>query len=56
MPGEILLVTLQQFGEVGFISLDNAAYGGFSLVGRSKKPAAVTYDRLNQVCISEVLI
>ena len=47
----MLFVTLQQFGEVGFLSLDTAADADFSLVGRSTKPAAVTFDPVNQVCV-----
>lgn len=51
VPSQMLFVTLQQFGEVGFISLDSAADADFSLVGKSTKPAAVTFDPVNQVCI-----
>ena len=42
-------MTLQQYGEVVFISLDKAADADFSLVGKSTKPTAVTYDPVDQV-------
>lgn len=51
VPNHMLFVTLQQYGEIGFLSLDSAADAGFSLVSRSTKPAAVTFDPVNQVCL-----
>ena len=55
VPSSLLFVILQRYGEVGFLSLDdNPADTEFSLIGKSRKPAAVTYDPVSQVCSSNV--
>lgn len=49
VPEEILLVTLENTGGVGFISLDAGTSGAITLVAKSTHPKAVAFDRKQKV-------
>jgi hypothetical protein len=48
-PSELLLFTLKETGEVGFVSLTGAQSHDLTLAGRSPQPSAVNYDPIEQV-------